>query len=227
MSADVRARWPRPFFPRCQRLLTASSGADLISAVAAMSTEERRVFLDDAFVRMKAAQGDIVAAVGEVDRGQEYRDEGATSTESWLVERYGVSTATARSLTQVGKKAWDIPHLVGSLVPGRDLLRQGAGAWPTWPPPRPSAAVRPGQGASVRELADIARSKLSWPGRLAPSRSRSEHDRRFLRFNDTYRTISAQLPPDPTPRPRPPSMPSSSRSHLTARHPWTSVAATP
>ena len=51
-----------------------SLGSGVISAVAAMSAEERRGFLDDAFVRMNAAQGEIVAALGEVDRGQDYRD---------------------------------------------------------------------------------------------------------------------------------------------------------
>ena len=95
-----------------------ASGADRISAVAAMSKEERRAFLDDAFERMAAAKGDIALGLGEVDRGQEYREEGATSTVSWVVERYGVSTATARALTHVGAKAWDIPDLIGSLCAG-------------------------------------------------------------------------------------------------------------
>jgi hypothetical protein len=76
-----------------------ASGADRISAVAAMSKEERRAFLDDAFERLAAAKGDIALGLGEVDRGQEYREEGATSTESWVVERYGISTASARALT--------------------------------------------------------------------------------------------------------------------------------
>ena len=176
--------------------LTASSGAELISAVAAMSTEERRVFLDAAFVRMKAAHGDIVAAVGEVDRAQEYRDEGATSTESWLVERYGVSTATARSLTQVGKKAWDLPHLVAGL--GRaeisfDKVRLLADVAT---PETERGLCERAKEHSVRQLADIARSEAELAATRATSSSRSEHDRRFLRFNDAYRTISAQLPPD-------------------------------
>src|SRR5271156_2286572 len=93
----------------------ATVGPELISLVAAMSAEERRGLLDDAFERMRAAEGDIVAALGEVDRGQDYRDEGATSTESWVQERYGVSPATARRLVRVGRVAWNLPHLVGSL----------------------------------------------------------------------------------------------------------------
>src|ERR1700729_1318702 len=139
--------------------LTASSGAELISAVAAMSTEERRVFLDAAFVRMKAAHGDIVAAVGEVDRAQEYRDEGATSTESWLVERYGVSTATARSLTQVGKKAWDLPHLVAGLGRGEISFDKVRLLADVATPETERGLCERAKEHSVRQLADIARSR--------------------------------------------------------------------
>ena len=51
---------------------------------------------------------------------------------------------------------------------------------------------------SVRQLAEVARSEaaLARTRSPSPSSSRSAHDGRFLRFNDTYRTISAQLPPD-------------------------------
>ena len=83
-----------------------------------MSTEEHKSRLDAAFRRVRAAQGEIIAIVGEVDRCQSYRDEGATSIEAWLVQRFGVSPATARSLTRPAKKAWDMPHLVGSLCAG-------------------------------------------------------------------------------------------------------------
>jgi hypothetical protein len=45
---------------------------------------------------------------------------------------------------------------------------------------------------SVRQLADVTRS------RVAPSSApgRSEHDRRYLRFNDGFRTVTVQLPPE-------------------------------
>ena len=177
--------------------LTASNGSDLIRAVAAMSTEERRVFLDDAFARMKAAHGDIIAALGEVDRAQEYRDEGATSTESWLVERYGVSTATARSLTHVAEIAWDLPHLVGSLCEGEISFDKVRVLADVATPETELQLCDQAKEHSVRELADIARSEAELARTGSPSSSaRSEHDRRFLRFNDAYRTISAQLPPD-------------------------------
>jgi hypothetical protein len=172
------------------RILTESSDSNLI----AMSSEERRIFLDDAFVRMKAAHGDIVVAVGEVDRGQEYRDEGATSTESWLVERYGVSLPTARALTQVGKKAWDMPQLVGSMRAGEISFDKVRAVADVATPESDRQLCDQAKECSVRELADVARSTAELARPSSSSRSRSEHDGRFLRFNDHYRTISAQLP---------------------------------
>ena len=38
--------------------------------------------------------------------------------QAWATERFGVSIPTARTLTRVGEKAWDIPHLVESLCAG-------------------------------------------------------------------------------------------------------------
>ena len=50
----------------------------------------------------------------------------------------------------------------------------------------------------MRELAEVARSEaeLARTRSPSPSSARSEQDGRFLRFNDAYRTISAQLAPD-------------------------------
>ena len=70
---------------------TPPSGADVIASVAALSNEELVEGLDESFAQMAAAAGNIVVALGEVSRRQAYRDEGATSTETWVVERFGVS----------------------------------------------------------------------------------------------------------------------------------------
>jgi len=176
--------------------LSDLGGADLISAVAALSKQERLARLDEAFRVMAAAQGEVVAIVGEVDRAQEYRDEGAPSTESWLVERYGLSTSTARALTHVAEKAWDIPQLVGSLSSGEvsfDKVRVLADVATSGTDRELCDQARE---CSVRELADIARSEAQLTRTGSVSSARSEHDRRFLRFNDTYRTLTAQLPAD-------------------------------
>jgi hypothetical protein len=54
---------------------------------------------------------------------------------------------------------------------------------------------------SVAELAEVARTRaaeaaLHEAAPPSPSRSQSDHDRRFLRFNDQHRTLTAQLDPD-------------------------------
>jgi hypothetical protein len=49
----------------------AAACADRISAVAAMSKEERQTSIDNAFERMASAKGVIGLALGEVDRSQE------------------------------------------------------------------------------------------------------------------------------------------------------------
>ena len=178
----------------------ASVGPELISSVATMSADERRAYLDGAFCRMKAAQGQIVAALGEVERCQDYRDEGATSVESWVVQCYGLSVASARGLVQVAKVAWDIPHLVGALCAG-DLSLDKVRVLAEVATPETDREWRDrAQECSVADLAEVARTRAAEAAlndsSPSPSRSRSDHDRRFLRFNDQHRTLTAQLEPD-------------------------------
>lgn len=160
---------------------------DVIGAAATMSNEELTDRLEHLFRQKAEVEGAIVVLLGEVGRRQAYRDDGATASEPWAVERFGVSTPTARAYAHVGEKAWDIPHLVESLCAGDisfDKVRVVAGA----ATPENDATLRDqARTCSVRQLADIARSTT------APAGSR-DHDRRFLRFNDQLRTMTVQLP---------------------------------
>ena len=176
----------------------APSGAQIISAAAARSNEELREQLKEGFRQIAAAVGRVVVDVGEVERRQGFREEGATSIEAWLVEQFGVGQSTARSIARLGKKAWDIPELIGSLCAGDlsfDKVRTVADA----ATPETDRALRDKAGEhSVRELAEDARTaaKLaaSAGSDASPLSSPSDHDRRFLRFNDEVRTVVAQLP---------------------------------
>ena len=98
--------------------LTDSSGADLISAVAAESNEELASGLAEDFSQMSGAQARFLVRLGEFERRQAFREDGATSLESWTAERFGLSASTARAYAHVAEKAWDIPHLVGALCRG-------------------------------------------------------------------------------------------------------------
>jgi hypothetical protein len=171
------------------------SGADLISAVAAESNEELASGLDEDFRQMSGAQARIIARLGEYDRRQAFRDDGATSLESWTAERFGISTSAARTYAHVGEKAWDLPHLVGSLCAGDISFDKVRVVADVATPETDRELCDQAKECSVRELADVARSTAEL-ARTGSASSRSEHDGRFLRFNDKFRTISAQLPAD-------------------------------
>ncbi len=171
-----------------------SSSDDLLSKAGGMSSEQIRDRLDELFREKASVEGAIVVLLGEVDRRQAYRDEGATSAETWAVERFGVSTPTARALVRLSEKAWDLPHLVGGLCAGEvslDKVRTVAGA--ATPENDGFLRARAGQ-CSVRQLADVARSTGAAPGDAPDRGGVHDHDRRFLRFNDRFRTLSVQLP---------------------------------
>ncbi len=171
---------------------TPSPAADVISAAAGRSDDEITDVLDQAFRQKAAAEGTIAVHLGEVGRRQTYREDGATSPEAWAAERFGVSTPTARVLTRVGEKAWDMPHLVESLCAGDLSLDKVRAAADVATPETDKELCDQAKGCTVRELADVAASK----GAAEPPSGRSEHDRRFLRFNEAFSTMSVQLPPE-------------------------------
>ncbi len=176
--------------------MTATTGAgsgagdDLIGGAAALSNEQIREHLDELFRQKAAVEGAIVVLLGEVDRRQAYRDEGATSSEPWATERFGISTPTARAYTHLAEKAWDIPHLVAGLCAG-DLSFDKVRAVAELATPETDRELRDqAQERSVRQLTEMARS------RQVPTEAtaESDHERRFLRFNDRFRTATVQLP---------------------------------
>ena len=109
-----------------------------------------------------------------------------------MVERFGVSVATARSLTHVGEKAWDAPHLVGSLCAGDISFDKVRAVIDVATPETERALCDQALECTVRELADVARLCAEQSGRRPGSRA--QHEGRYLRFNDEHRTMTAQLP---------------------------------
>ena len=169
---------------------TSDPAADVISAAAARSDEEITDVLDRAFRQKAAAEGTIAVHLGEIGRRQTYREVGATSTEAWAAERFGVSTPTARALTHVGEKAWDMPHLVESLCDGDISFDKVRAVADVATPETDVELCDQAKKCTVRELADVARTKAP----AKPPSGRTEHDRRFLRFNEKFRTMTVQLP---------------------------------
>ena len=72
---------------------------------------------------------------------------------------------------------------------------------PKWRPLRPTREWRDqAKVCSVAELNEVARTQAAieeGPGdKVAANESQHDHERRYLRFNDQHRTMTAQLPPD-------------------------------
>jgi hypothetical protein len=177
--------------------MDTDSGLDRLALTAAdvagMPNEQLTGLLDGLFRLRSAVDGRILVLLGEAERRQAFRDDGATSAENWTVERFNVAVPTARALVQVAEKAWDLPQLTEALKDGDitfDKLRAVADVATS---ENDAALVEAARERSVRELADVARSHSEPP---APSQAARDHDRRSLRFNDTFRTMTVQLPPE-------------------------------
>jgi hypothetical protein len=85
-----------------------------------------------------------------------------------------------------------MPQLVGSLCAGEVSLDKVRAVADVVTPETDQELCDQAKECTVRELADVARSKAA----AKPAPGRSEHDRRFLRFNEQFRTMTVQLPPE-------------------------------
>jgi hypothetical protein len=155
-----------------------------------MSNEEIMELAAESARIMASSAGRIVLLSGELDRREGWRDEGATSLESWMVERLGVSVPTARALSHVGERLFDLPRLADALSVG-DLSFDKVRAVVDTATPESDVEFRDrAMEHSVRELAQLVRSQRGPSAETA----RADHDARSLRFNDSCRTVTAQLP---------------------------------
>jgi hypothetical protein len=161
--------------------------------VAGMSNEQLAGHLDALFRLRSAVDGRILVLFGEAERREAFRDDGATSAENWAVERFSVAVPTARALVQVAEKAWDLPQLTEALKEGEITFDKLRAVADVATPETDAELVVAARERSVRELAEVARSHREAP---APSQAAADHDRRSLRFNDTFRTMTVQLPPE-------------------------------
>ncbi len=167
-------------------------GPSVASTLAALSTEELFEAAAETAHRVGALLGRFVELVGELDRRQGWRDEGATSLEAWIVERCGVSVSTARAWAHVAGRLFDLPQLASALCAGEISFDKVRAVVDVATPETDGALVEKAAECSVRQLAELARSTTG----TGAERARSEDDRRSLRFNDTFRTLCVQLPPE-------------------------------
>ena len=142
--------------------------------------------------RMACEAGLFVQLAAELNKREGWRAEGATSLEAWIVERCGVSLANARAFAHVAEKLDDLPHLAAGLSSGElsfDKVRAVADlATPESDPDLAALA----QDSTVRQLHEVARTERG----VSRSRAQTDYEARSVRFNDSCRTVTAQLPPE-------------------------------
>ncbi len=143
--------------------------------------------------QMGSLAGRFVGLLGELDRREGWRAEGATSLESWVVERCGVSAPTARSWAHVAGRLFDLPQLAAGLSAGELSFDKVRAVVDVATPETDNDLRERASECSVRQLAELARSVRAGDDELA----QRDHERRSLRCNDRFRTVSIQLPPAP------------------------------
>jgi Domain of unknown function (DUF222)/HNH endonuclease len=169
-------------------------GADFVGAVAAESNEALAAGMKEDGRLITMAQARIVIRQAEFNRREAYADEGATSLESWTAESLGASAPTARSYSHVAEKSAELPHLLGAMAAGEISFDKVRTVVDVATPQTDRELCDQAKELTVRELAEVARTTAARARSASVSPSRSEHDARYLRFNDERRTVSAQLP---------------------------------
>jgi Domain of unknown function (DUF222)/HNH endonuclease len=141
---------------------------------------------------ISSALGVLLSVVGELDRREAWRMDGATSSGAWLTQRLGVAESTGRSWSQVAERLWDLPHLAQGLRVGALSFDKVRAAVDVATPESDASVLRQAEECTVRQLVDLVRAMRGTNDEQAESR----FDYRYLRFNDARRVISAQLPED-------------------------------
>jgi hypothetical protein len=136
--------------------------------------------------------GALLPMVGELDRREAWRSEGATSSGAWVTQRLGVAESTGRSWTQVAQRLWDMPHLAHGLRVGAISFDKVRVAVEMANPETDASILRQAEECTVRQMTDLLRASRGTNDAQASSR----HEFRYLRFNDARRMITAQLSED-------------------------------
>ncbi len=164
---------------------------DLTSrTLAALSNAELRQWANAEARQVAAHQGRFVALVGELDRRQGWREEGATSLSEWIVEATGAAPATARVQAKVADRLFDLPALAGVLSAGAASFDQVRIVAAVARPENDARWAELVRTRTVQELSEAVQAARADAGRP------SQESRRWLRFNEPCRTMVAQLAPE-------------------------------
>jgi hypothetical protein len=171
---------------------TSDEERELTSSVLArLNDQELRDLTDTTSRRIAALTGRLVLLAGELDRREAWRAEGASSLDTWLAERTGVSRPTARAQAHVAERLFDLPHLAQGLVGGEISFDKVRAVVDTTTPETDADMAARARELTVRQLSELTRAT----NRKPPSAT-EDYERRSVRFNDACTTMTAQLPTD-------------------------------
>jgi hypothetical protein len=155
------------------------------------STEQLRDDIALVHREIAAHTGRLIELLGELGRRDGFRDDGATSLETWAAEYCGVSLPTARVWSHVAERLDDLPQLAQALSRGDLTFDKVRAVVDTATPETDEEYCETARSSSVRELADLARTSKD-----AKQKQDGGRNARTLRCNDSLRTITAQLTPE-------------------------------
>jgi hypothetical protein len=160
-----------------------------LSDTARLSGTEIRTLLTATFALLAALIGLVLMLIGELDRRQDWREDGAPSLVAWLITHMGISGATARAYGQVAERICDLPHLAGGLTSGQVSFDKVRAVFPEAEPENDAEIAELAKELSVPDLVAWRRARATPP----PDPDDSEENGRWVRCNDARRTIAAKL----------------------------------
>jgi hypothetical protein len=155
------------------------------------STEQLRHDISKVSREIAALTGRMIELMGELGRREGFRDDGATSLDTWAAEHCGVSLPTARAWSHVAERLDDLPRLAEALSRGEVTFDKVRTVVDTAKPESDEELRDMARCSSVGDLAAFVRATKR--GGTPPGAGRSA---RTLRCNDSLRTITAQLTPE-------------------------------
>jgi len=161
------------------------SGGDERSKELALRIHERSRAIS-------SLQQELFADVAEFDKAEAWRGDGAVSMATWLTERCGVSSATARLWTQTAAKLESLPHLTEALATGTLPLDSIAPLTQIAHPATEAELTKTAEDLSAKQVRELVAARKPLPSEVAAR----EFDQRTFHFNDAACSIWASFAKD-------------------------------
>jgi hypothetical protein len=169
-----------------------TDGADHVGAIERAETAQLMEEAESLGIKLASTLGRLCCVVGELDRRQGFRSEGATSVAAWVAERLGVAESSGRSWSTVAEKLYDLPRLAEAMCDGVLSFDKGRTVATIASPETEAGLIEVAKTHSVRQLGDMVRSAQG----PSVKNEAISHEQRFLRFDDGRGSIIGKFSPE-------------------------------